>query len=242
MSEPTVSFYPVKRVIAFLIIALLGMAALCVILPPRSRWIYDIREVMSWFCFLYFALVASLFVEQLFIRGPAIEVSREGIRDVSFSPDLIPWSAVDSINRYSQFVVMLHMNKDIRKKFKRTWRRKIYDAGVSIFSNRRSVQIGMLGLSGWASDLLAAVEQFAPAHVVLQNYKRSAPVVEAPGTPADPNDPDYWLRNPPADARVECYKDRRVVTLKDGRVVAELMTGRGRWFTSFEEFRDFIGD
>jgi hypothetical protein len=235
MSEPTVSFYPVKRVVALLIVILLALAALCVILP--SYWVYD--EVMSWLCFLYFVLIASLYVDQLFIRGPAIEVSREGIRDVGFSPDLIPWSAVDNIRRYSEFVVMLHLNNDIRNKLKRSWRRKVYDASVSIFSGRRSVQIGMLGLNGWADDLLAAVGQFAPAHVVPQNYKRSLPV--PPRAPLDPNDPDYWLRNPPADARVERYQDRRVVTLNDGRVVAELMTGRGRWFTSFEEFRDFIG-
>jgi hypothetical protein len=237
MSEPTFSLHPVKGVIASLIVVLLALAALFAIRPgPSSHY----SEVTLWLCFFYFALVASLFADQLFIRGPAIEVSREGFRDVSFSPDLIPWSAVDSINRYSQFVVMLYLNDDIRNKFKRSWRRKIYDAGVSIFAGRRTVQIGMLGLSGWADDLLAGVERFAPAHVVLQNYKRPAPVAEAPETPADPNDPDYWLRNPPADAHVECYKNRRVVTFKDGRVVAELMTGRGRWFTSVEEFRDFI--
>ncbi len=235
MSEPSFSLYPVKGAIAFLIVVLLAFAALCAILPSLR---YD--GVIVWLCVLYFALVASLFADQLFIRGPAIEVSREGIRDVSFSPDLIPWSAIESVHRYSKFVVMLYLNNDIRGKFKRSWRRKIYDAGVSIFSGRRAIQIGMLGLSGWADDLLAGVARFAPAHVVLQNYKRPAPVVEAPRTPADPNDPDYWLRNPPADARVECYKDRRVVTLADGRVVAELMTGRGRWFASFEEFSDFI--
>jgi hypothetical protein len=237
MSEPTFSLYPVKGATAFMIVFLAGMAALSASMAI-SGW------VMGWLCFFSFALWASLFADQLFIRGAAIDVSREGICDVRFSPDLIPWSAVEGITRYSLVMVVLWLKKGDRGKFTRSRRRMISDVADDLceWIGWRCVRIGTIGLSGSADGLLAAIEQFAPAHVVLPTYNRPVPVVEAPETPADPNEPDYWLRNPPADARVEYYKDRRVVTLKDRRVVAELMTGRGRWFTSFEEFRDFIGD
>lgn len=59
--------------------------------------------------------------------------------------------------------------------------------------------------------------------------------------PIDPLDPNYLLKNPPADAQVTQHQCRRVVLLADGSAIGELLGGRARRFASLDDFRSFIG-
>ena len=57
----------------------------------------------------------------------------------------------------------------------------------------------------------------------------------------DPADLAYQLWNPPAGAEVTRHRDRRVVVLPDRSVIGETLGGGARRFSSFDEFRDFVG-
>ena len=48
------------------------------------------------------------------------------------------------------------------------------------------------------------------------------------------------LKDPPADAKIFSYKNRRVVQFANGQVIAQTLTGGARRFSSLQEFQDFI--
>jgi hypothetical protein len=196
-------------------------------------------SVMGWLGGAFFLAGVAVFLSQLWIRGSVVEVSREGIRDRRFSPDLVCWDAIEKVRsvtiRWNEFVI-LDLQPGAKSKFARSALRRFFDAGNAMLG-WNGVWLTMTGTTGVREDVLAAIDRFAPARLVRPPGERPPP---PPPEPPNPNDAGHCLRHPPDDAEVTEYQGRRVVVLNNGRVAAEMLAGDGRWFASFDDFRRFI--
>jgi hypothetical protein len=242
VTDEVARFYIVKPVVVCMALLSVGMSALAFALAAGlmfNRQPNAIDTVLLWICGAFFLPAVPLWLSQLWIRGPAIEISREGIRDQRFSSGTISWDVIEKVRsgtiRWNDFI-MLHLRPGAQGKFARSVWRTYFDACNALIG-WRGVYMTMAGTTGVMEDVLAAIDRIAPARLARPPAERPPAASPEPPNPADAS---YCLRHPPNDAEVKDYRGRRVVVLKDGRVAAETLAGDGRWFKSFDEFRNFI--
>jgi hypothetical protein len=158
------SFVTSKIIIFTLLSAISSLVLFATAAALSSTSLGSFRLLALWFGGAFLAVYALDWGRFLFVRGYAISITDEGIKDQRISADLISWGDVEELAvlrfRYSKWVV-LRLRPGARNKLKRSCWRQIVDAANAVFF-LKNVYIYMAGLDGTFEDLVAGINRIAP--------------------------------------------------------------------------------
>ncbi|MEU4159662.1 STM3941 family protein [Actinoplanes sp. NPDC026670] len=117
--------------------------------------------VIGVFGVLFFGFGAVRVGQQMFRRGPVVEVSIEGVRDVRMSPQIIPWHVVRGVEQVvvqrQRFVVVL-VEESFEKQYLTGGKRMLQQVNRQI--GFHGVNIVMTGMTVSADDLQKAIVRY----------------------------------------------------------------------------------
>ncbi|MBG0568960.1 STM3941 family protein [Actinoplanes aureus] len=117
-----------------------------------------VLRVIGVFGALFFGYGAIRIGRQLLQRGPVIEVSEDGVRDIRLSPLTIPWHVVRGVDRLEiqrQRFVVLAVDEAFEKEYTSGSNRMLQR--INRGTGFPGVNIGMTGLRATADELYQAI-------------------------------------------------------------------------------------
>jgi hypothetical protein len=126
-----------------------------------------VRFVVGVFGVLFFGFGAARVGQQVFQRGPVVEVSTEGVRDVRLSPQIIPWHVVRGVEQLvvqRQWFVVVLVEEGFENRYLSSGKRMLQQV------NRR---IGFLGVNIAVTGLRVSADELQ--QVIVRYWQEAMP-------------------------------------------------------------------
>lgn len=147
------------KLLGFLVLGVL-MTGTCVFVVQKGLAARgSFKEAAVWFGVPFFALCTLVILARLLRAGATVSIGPAGIRDVRFSPDIVPWSAVvdvEGLAMHGQRMLLMKLDPAFEQGIRKTRLVRAFGA-INAALGYGGLSVSAQGLDGSFDDLVLAV-------------------------------------------------------------------------------------